>query len=87
MTPNKRGNIEHMPGDEYRLADEEIKSAAEFERDSQKKMGKSGSSKSSREESKDSDGSQDSFDFSAPQRKDNTPHKSAESDLKSMNSE
>jgi hypothetical protein len=52
-----------MPNDEYRLPDEEIKSAVEFERESQKKMGKTDSTKSSREESKESDGSQDSFDF------------------------
>ncbi len=37
VTPNKRGGIEHLPTDEFRMPDEEIKSAVEFERESQKK--------------------------------------------------
>jgi hypothetical protein len=36
VTPNSRGGIEHLPPDEYRLFDEEIKSAVEFERESQR---------------------------------------------------
>ena len=35
MTPNKRGGIEHLPPDEFRIAADEIKCAAEYERESQ----------------------------------------------------
>jgi hypothetical protein len=70
----------------------------DIERESQKKVSMTTSSSTSsgkHEESKvrinstessTEGGSQDSFDFSAPQRKD-VPKKSAESDAKSMHSE
>ena len=54
VTPNKRTGIEHLPSDEFRLHDEEIKSAVEFERDSQKSKSSStaSSTKSGTEENK-----------------------------------
>jgi hypothetical protein len=80
VTPNRRSGMEHLPPDEYRLHDEEIKSRDEYERDSQKtKTSSSASSTSSKssksEESKkggDSD-SDSSFDFKGPDRKDKAP--------------
>lgn len=35
VTPNRRGGVEHLPPDEFRLPEEEIKSAMEYERESQ----------------------------------------------------
>lgn len=79
VTPNRRSGMEHLPPDEYRMQDEEIKSRDEYERDSQKTKASSSSSTSSKsskgEESKkgsesDSDGS---FDFKGPERKDKVP--------------
>ena len=76
VTPNRRSGMEHLPPDEYRLQDEEIKSRDEYERDSQKAKSTSASSSSSgkskhEEEKKGSDSDSDgSFDFKAPERKD-----------------
>jgi hypothetical protein len=36
VTPNRRMGMEHLPPDEYRLHDEELKSRDEYERESQK---------------------------------------------------
>ena len=35
VTPNRRGGVEHLPPDEFRLLDEEIKSALDWERETQ----------------------------------------------------
>ena len=98
VTPNKRGGIENTPNETLRLPEEEIQGTVDIERESQKKVSTSGKSTATssvgttkgKEETKgshDSDSSsQDSFDFTAPQRKD-APKKSNESDMKSMNSE
>jgi hypothetical protein len=93
VTPNRRGGLEHLPADDFRLHDEEIKCASEYERDSQtSSIGKSEEHKkpqstaassqlsggsSSGSIESDHDGS---FDFVAPERKDTKEKKSKESD-------
>lgn len=58
VTPNKRGGIEHLPAEEFRIHGEEIKCAQEYERESQAETAKSQgpSTKASKEESKGSSG-------------------------------
>ena len=34
ITPNKRGGIEHMPNDSFRIPDEEIQGTVDIERES-----------------------------------------------------
>ena len=63
ITPNKRGGMEHVPSDSFRLPEEEIQGTIDIERESQKKVGTSTSASSTtkgKEETKstsDTDGS------------------------------
>lgn len=94
MTPNHRGYMEHLPPEDFRLHDEEIKCASEYERDSQTSHKPEAQKKSSAASSQMASGSstgsldsEDSFDFVAPERKDLKEKKSQESDQRTMNSE
>ncbi len=77
VTPNRRSGMEHLPPDEYRMQDEEIKSREEYERDSKISMSSTMSSTASKAGSKSEESKKGSdtdingsFDFKAPERKD-----------------
>jgi hypothetical protein len=91
VTPNRRGGVENIPAEEFRLHDDEIKCAQEYEAQAaSKKPAKKEETKkpisspiqtsSTTHSSASSDGEPGEFDFLAPERKDVKVQKSRESD-------